>query len=165
VLRREIEEGSPTSRLAAETGSRAAQLRLSPAGTRARRVPEPVPARRRERRALGFRGDSVEVRGTGRRLAPRRWRVGLDEEPQAFSPGVLLRPLVQDHLLPTATYIGGPGEIAYHAQIGPSYAHFGIPRPVLLPRPSLTLIEPSQRRALESENLTLAELETILRRC
>ena len=33
-------------------------------------------------------------------------------------------------LLPTAAYVGGPAEIAYHAQIGPSYAHFGIPRPV-----------------------------------
>jgi len=159
VLRREIEEGSPTSRLAAETGRA-----LLGSGYH-----QQVPVRDGflnlflladgERRALGFRGDSVEVRGTGRRLATAALARRLDEEPQAFSPGVLLRPLVQDHLLPTATYIGGPGEIAYHAQIGPSYAHFGIPRPVLLPRPSLTLIEPSQRRALESENLTLAELE------
>ncbi len=73
---------------------------------------------------------------------------------------VLLRPLTQDALLPTAGYVGGPAEIAYHAQIGPSYAHFGIPRPVLLPRPSLTLVEPSQARALEAEGLKLADLET-----
>jgi uncharacterized protein YllA (UPF0747 family) len=72
---------------------------------------------------------------------------------------VLLRPLAQDALLPTAAYIGGPAEIAYHAQIGPSYAHFGIPRPVLLPRPSLTLVEPQQARALESEGLKLTDLE------
>ena len=59
-------------------------------------------------------------------------------------------------LLPTAAYVGGPAEIAYHAQIGPSYAHFGIPRPVLLPRPSLTLVEPAQARALEAEGLSSA---------
>ncbi len=159
VLRREIEEGSPTSRLAAETGR----------ALLATGYHQQVPVRDGflnlflladgERRALAFRGDAVEVRGTGRRLAVAELVRRLEEEPQAFSPGVLLRPLVQDWLLPTATYIGGPGEIAYHAQIGPSYAHFGITRPVLLPRPSLTLIEPSQRRALESERLTLAELE------
>jgi uncharacterized protein YllA (UPF0747 family) len=72
---------------------------------------------------------------------------------------VLLRPLTQDAILPTAAYVGGPAEIAYHAQIGPSYAHFGIPRPVLLPRPSITLVEKSQARALEAEGLKLADLE------
>ena len=65
---------------------------------------------------------------------------------------------MQDALLPTAAYVAGPAEIAYHAQIGPSYAHFGVARPVLLPRPSLTLVEPAQARALEAEQLTLADL-------
>jgi uncharacterized protein YllA (UPF0747 family) len=62
-------------------------------------------------------------------------------------------------MLPTAAYVGGPAEIAYHAQIGPSYPHFGIPRPALVPRPSLTLVEPSQARALEAEGLTLSDLQ------
>jgi uncharacterized protein YllA (UPF0747 family) len=83
----------------------------------------------------------------------------LREDPSAWSPGVLLRPLAEDFLLPTLAYMGGPAEIAYHAQIGPSYAHFGIPRPVVLPRPSLTLVEPQQWRALESEGLSLPDLE------
>jgi uncharacterized protein YllA (UPF0747 family) len=72
---------------------------------------------------------------------------------------VLLRPLAQDLLLPTAAYVGGPAEIAYHAQIGPSYPHFGVARPALVPRPSLTLVEPQHARALEAERLSLADLE------
>jgi galactokinase len=56
-------------------------------------------------------------------------------------------------------YVGGPAEIAYHAQIGPSYEHFGLPRPALLPRPSLSLVEAVQARAMESESLDLADLE------
>jgi len=159
VLRREVEEASPTSRLAAEAG-----LALLASGYH-----QQVPVRdgflnlfvlaQGERRALALRGDRVEVRGTSRQITVPELTQLLEREPELFSPGVLLRPLMQDHLLPTACYIGGPGEIAYHAEIGPSYAHFDIPRPVLLPRPSLTLIEPAQRRALEAEQLTLADLQ------
>jgi len=71
----------------------------------------------------------------------------------------LLRPLTQDAMLPTAAYLGGPAEIAYQAQILPAYAHFGIPRPALLPRPSVTLVEPAAARALEAEGLSLPDLE------
>jgi len=73
---------------------------------------------------------------------------------------VLLRPLAQDRLLPTAAYVGGPAEIAYHAQIGPSYARFGIARPVLLPRPSVTLVEAAQARAMDAEGLGLVDLQS-----
>ena len=36
-----------------------------------------------------------------------------------LGPNVLLRPVIERAILPTATYIGGPAEIAYFAQIGP----------------------------------------------
>jgi uncharacterized protein YllA (UPF0747 family) len=112
-----------------------------------------------ERRALAFENGTVEVRGPGLRWSVDEAAKNLEADPAAWSAGVLLRPLAQDFLLPTAAYIGGPAEIAYHAQIGPSYAHFGIPRPTLLPRPSLTLVEPPQARTLEAEGLELADLE------
>jgi bacillithiol synthase len=158
LLSREIGEGSPSSRLALEAG-----LALLQAGYH-----QQVPVRpgflnlfavvAGQRRALALADGAVEVRGTRERwpLAEAQWR--LASEPRAWSPGALLRPLVQDTLLPTAAYVAGPAEIAYHAQIGGSYAHFGVERPVLLPRPSLTLVEPAQARALEAEALTLADL-------
>jgi bacillithiol synthase len=100
------------------------------------------------------------VRGVGRRMPVAEAERFLEGDPAAFSAGVLLRPLSQDHLLPTAAYVGGPAEIAYHAQIGPSYAHFGIPRPVLVPRPSVTLVEPAQARALEGDEISLPDLQS-----
>lgn len=159
VLVREVREASPTSRLAIEAGRA-----LLAAGYH-----QQVPVRPGflnlfalvdgQRRALALAEGQVEVRGTRQRLSVDEAARRIEEEPEQWSPGVLLRPLAQDALLPTAAYVGGPAEIAYHAQIAPSYAHFGIPRPVLLPRPSLTLVESAQARALDAEGLTLLDLE------
>jgi bacillithiol biosynthesis cysteine-adding enzyme BshC len=159
VLRREIIESSPTTRLAEEAGTK-----LREAGYH-----QQVPVRPGflnlfvvldgQRRALGARGGDLEVRGVGSRLSLEEAVQLLDGNPGAWSPGVLLRPLAQDLMLPTAAYVGGPSEIAYHAQIGSAYAHFGIPRPALLPRPSLALVEPAQARALQKEALRLEDLQ------
>jgi bacillithiol biosynthesis cysteine-adding enzyme BshC len=159
VMCREIAEGSPTSRLAAEVAPR----------LRAAGYHQQVPVRDgflnlfwycdEERRSLAYRDGVVEVRGTPRRVTQSEAIAQLEREPELWSPGVLLRPLAQDRLLPTAAYVGGPAEIAYHAQIGPSYRHFGIARPTLVPRPSLTLVEAAQARALEAEGLGLADLQ------
>jgi bacillithiol biosynthesis cysteine-adding enzyme BshC len=79
------------------------------------------------------------------------------EQPELFSTNVILRPIAQDTLLPTVAYIGGPSEIAYHAQLGPVYREFGIPQPVLYPRASASLIEERLRRAMEKYGLELVE--------
>jgi bacillithiol biosynthesis cysteine-adding enzyme BshC len=160
VFSRELVELSPSSRLAAEAGEK-----LLAAGYH-----QQVPVRagflnlfvsmEGERRAMGWDDGTVEVRGVGRRMPVADAARLLESDPSAFSAGVLLRPLTQDQLLPTAAYVGGPAEIAYHAQIGPSYAHFGIPRPTLVPRPSVTLVEPAQARALEADELSLPDLQS-----
>jgi bacillithiol biosynthesis cysteine-adding enzyme BshC len=159
VLAREIEEGSPTSRLAAEVGER-----LLEGGYH-----QQVPVRQGllnlfvtmdgERRAVGFADSEIEVRGLGRTLTKADALMRLKADPAPWSPGVLLRPLAEDFMLPTLAYLGGPAEIAYHAQIGTSYSHFGIPRPAIVPRPSLTLVEPAQWRALDAEGLDNLDLD------
>ena len=82
----------------------------------------------------------------------------LASSPQDFSGNVLLRPVVQDYLLPTLAYTGGSAEVAYFAQAAVVYqALLGRITPVV-PRFSATLIEPKPQSLLERYGLTFADL-------
>lgn len=78
----------------------------------------------------------------------------IETEPGRFSPNVILRPLCQDYLFPTAYYIGGPGEIGYFAQISTLYEEFALQMPIIYPRASATLIEKSISNILAKYNFT-----------
>lgn len=56
------------------------------------------------------------------------------------APNVLLRPVLQDYLLPNAATIGGPSEIRYRAQLAPVYRACGVPPPPVLPRLTALLV-------------------------
>ncbi len=71
------------------------------------------------------------------------------EDAAQLSPGVLLRPLWQDAVLPSIGFVVGPGELAYLAVVGGLYKLLGVPRPVFVPRVSLTLMEPSMHKHLD----------------
>lgn len=78
--------------------------------------------------------------------------------PEKLSPKAALRPLFEDYLLPTLAYVGGPGEIAYWAQLKQVYAGFNLPMPLVVPRAGFTLVEGKSRRALERFALDPADL-------
>ena len=78
--------------------------------------------------------------------------------PEAFSPNVLLRPIVQDALFPTVAYVAGPSELAYLAQLKPVYAHFGVPMPLMVPRISATLLDSAGTRFLAKHELPIEAL-------
>jgi len=79
------------------------------------------------------------------------------EKPFFFSPNVLLRPIYQDALLPTAAYIGGPGEIAYFAQMKGVYEKFGLPMPVIYPRTTATIVERKIDHILKKYDLNIPD--------
>ncbi|MBO0722069.1 MAG: bacillithiol biosynthesis cysteine-adding enzyme BshC, partial [Blastocatellia bacterium] len=78
--------------------------------------------------------------------------------PSCFSPNVTFRPIVQDFLLPTVAYIGGPAEIAYFAQLRPNYGLLGRTEPVVLPRASLTLIEKRHAKTMSKYGIEFTDL-------
>jgi len=84
----------------------------------------------------------------------------IDRDPSKFSPNVLLRPVCQDYILPTAFYIGGPSEISYFAQVTPLYAAYQVEPPVIYPRSSATIIEKNIISLLEKYELSLQDIFT-----
>lgn len=82
----------------------------------------------------------------------------LENEPDRFSPNVLLRPICQDYLFPTAFYVGGPSEISYFAQIKPLYELYNIPQPVIYPRSSATILEKSISNSLEKYSVLVNDI-------
>jgi bacillithiol biosynthesis cysteine-adding enzyme BshC len=79
-------------------------------------------------------------------------------EPENFSPNALFRPVVQDHLLPTVAFIGGPAELSYIAQSEVVYKHLVGDMPIMLPRSGFTLVDVKANKLLERYGLTVEEV-------
>jgi bacillithiol biosynthesis cysteine-adding enzyme BshC len=77
-----------------------------------------------------------------------------------LSPNALLRPVIQDYLLPTAAYIGGPAELAYLAQSGPIYGALLGRRPVACARAGFTLLDERSHKRMTRYCLKPADLFT-----
>lgn len=84
----------------------------------------------------------------------------VDSAPETFSPNALLRPSVQDVLLPTAAYVGGPAEIAYMAQAQVVFERVAGRMPVILPRASFTVVDARTARLLGKYGLRLQDCWT-----
>jgi bacillithiol biosynthesis cysteine-adding enzyme BshC len=82
----------------------------------------------------------------------------LAERPLDLSPNVLLRPLVQDSLLPTLAYVAGPSELAYLGQAQSLYKILGRPQPVVFPRAAFTLVDSRIDRLMEKYKLSLEDV-------
>jgi len=82
----------------------------------------------------------------------------IDEEPETVTASVLLRPVLQDFILPTAAYIGGPAEVAYLAQAQVVYRRVLGRMPAILPRTSFTLIEAQVGRTLKKYGLDIRDV-------
>lgn len=106
----------------------------------------------------------------GKRL-PLRWSEGqfkvrdrvfssadLKDKALQLSPNALLRPVMQDFMLPTASYVGGPAEIAYLAQSAVLYDKLLGRMPVIYPRNGFTLLDGRADKLIRKYNLSLTDL-------
>ena len=138
---------------------------------------EAVLERNRELAAAGYHAQVHVEKSTslvflleeGKRLALRRHENGyvlngrrlstqeLIGRAASLSPNALLRPVVQDSILPTAAYIGGPSELAYLAQSEVIYRLLLGRMPVVLPRGGFTLLDERSHKLLKQYELALPD--------
>jgi bacillithiol biosynthesis cysteine-adding enzyme BshC len=114
-------------------------------------------AREGNRLPIHQRDGDYFIEGT-QKIFSEELRSELVEDPMAFSPNVLLRPLVQDTLLPTLAYVAGPSELAYLGQAQVLYQAFGRPQPVFFPRAAFTLVDHRIQRLLEKYHLSIEDV-------
>jgi bacillithiol synthase len=114
-------------------------------------------ARDGDRAAIRQRGSEFYLEGGGASAAASLagWIAG---RPVDFSPSALLRPVIQDTLLPTVAYVAGPAELAYFGQAQVLYPEFGRPMPVIFPRAGFTLADHRLSRLLERYQINLEEV-------
>lgn len=131
---------------------------------RAAEVERALGARELELRRAGYEPQVAMVAGRSLVFAWERGakrRLGVDEHADGasrLSPNVLLRPVMERALVPTAAYLAGPGELAYFAQVSAVADTLGAPRPLALPRWSCTIVEPHVERILARLGLERDEL-------
>ena len=147
------------------------------------RMPEFIPALKERGKELVERGYHAQVLvdddtslvfllENGRRIPLRRSngnyvaqtrRISASElaaDGARLSPNALLRPVVQDFMLPTAAYVGGPAELAYLAQSRVLYERLLGRQPVAFPRAGFTLIDERAHKKMERYGLAPTNLLT-----
>ena len=137
---------------------------------RADAVEQALRARAGELRAAGFAAQVEDVAGLSlvfvresgikRRLPAAEAARVIQDADAVLTPNVLLRPVLEQDVLPTVAYLGGPGELAYFAQTSAVADALGVSRPLALPRWSCTLIEPHVQRLLDRLHIAPDALAT-----
>ena len=104
-------------------------------------------------------GDKFKLRTSGKCVTLKEIKEQQAEDHLTLSPNVLLRPLVESSIFPTLSYVGGPGEIAYFAQLQAYFRAHNIEMPVVYPRYSVTLVEKKIAKILNKFELPLEALQ------
>lgn len=110
------------------------------------------------RRRIERVGDRFQLDGTEKFFTDTELIKLVDNQPELFSPNVILRPLFQECILPNICYIGGGGELAYWLQLNSMFKHFNIPFPILLLRNSALLYTEKLGKKIEKLNLKTSDL-------
>lgn len=138
---------------------------IAAALARAQQIEAALAQRAREIRAAGYEPQVEDVQGLALafvRDSTVKRRLTVAEASRAsgwLTPNVLLRPIVEQAILPTVAYVAGPGELAYFAQVSAVADALGTPAPVAVPRWSCMIIEPHVQVLLDRFGITPADLD------
>src|SRR5699024_8132817 len=73
--------------------------------------------------------------------------------PELLSNNVVTRPVMQELVLPTLAFIGGPGEVNYWSMLKPAFHALNINVPPVVPRLSFTYVDSHMQKILSKYNV------------
>ncbi|MEL6392200.1 MAG: bacillithiol biosynthesis cysteine-adding enzyme BshC [Bacteroidota bacterium] len=82
----------------------------------------------------------------------------IEENPERFSPNVVMRPIFQEAIFPNLAYIGGGGELAYWLERKSQFASFRINYPMLIRRNSVLWLDRGSQKKLAKLGLSVQDL-------
>ncbi|WP_085524079.1 bacillithiol biosynthesis cysteine-adding enzyme BshC [Tuberibacillus sp. Marseille-P3662] len=82
------------------------------------------------------------------------------EQPERLSNNVVTRPLMQEMLLPTLAFVGGPGEISYWSALKTGFEAMSLAMPPVIPRLNVTLVSRDVCRWLKDKNYSIGDVLT-----
>ncbi|MDB5014774.1 MAG: hypothetical protein JWQ25_2976 [Daejeonella sp.] len=82
----------------------------------------------------------------------------IENNPERFSPNVVMRPLYQEIILPNIAYIGGGAEIVYWLQLKQNFDFYKVNFPILIPRNSALIVDETLDRKLNRLDLKFLDL-------
>lgn len=103
-------------------------------------------------------GDKFKVVDTDISFTTDEIKKLISEQPDKFSPNVILRPLYQEMILPNLAYVGGPAEVVYWLQLKSVFDYFHIPFPMLMPRNFAMVMNHEVARKFEKTGLELKDI-------
>jgi bacillithiol biosynthesis cysteine-adding enzyme BshC len=101
--------------------------------------------------------DEYVVLESNLRFSKKEIEEQIKNEPEKFSPNVVLRPVYQEIILPNLAYVGGPAEIVYWLQLKGVFDKFQVPLPLLMPRNFSMVIDAPTDRKIERTGLEVKD--------
>lgn len=102
--------------------------------------------------------DGFFIAETGERFSRDTLLRLAEDQPELFSPNVVLRPLYEEFILPNLVYIGGGGELAYWLQLKSAFEACGTVFPMLALRNSYMLLEADHLEKLRQLGIAVKDL-------
>lgn len=103
-------------------------------------------------------GDIWEVVNADLKFNEQQIQAELAQQPERFSPNVILRGLYQETILPNVCFIGGGAELAYWLQLRPLFVHYKVFYPQVMLRQSVQIIDAKTWKLIDDLKLNWKDI-------
>lgn len=110
------------------------------------------------RERIVYKDGKYSILNTNLSFSEEELRQEIRNNPEKFSPNVVLRPLYQELILPNLAYIGGGSEIAYWLQLKASFDFYNVSFPALILRNSALIADEAVDVKLHKSGLTFKDI-------